>query len=151
MSAGEFCNRDVVVIGAGESVRTAAGLMREHHVGDVVVVEEREGKRYPTGIVTDRDLVVELLAPGIEADLEVLRVQDLVTEPLLMAYEEDPLLDTLKRMRSHGVRRMPVVAADGSLAGILSLDDVLVLIAEAMGDVASLAGRGRVRESRTRP
>lgn len=151
MSVGEFCNRDVVVIGCDEPLRAAAELMREHHVGDVVVVDEQDGKRYPKGIVTDRDLVVELLAPGMEADLDVLRVQDLVTEPLLMAYEHDPLLDTLKRMRNHGVRRMPVIAADGTLAGILSVDDLLGLIAEAMEDLAALAGRERARESRVRP
>ena len=150
MSAGEFCNRDVVVMGRTEPAIEAARLMRDHHVGDVVVIDERDGKRYPKGIVTDRDLVLELLAPDAGGEAGALAVQDLVTEPLLTAYEEDSVLETLKRMRAHGVRRMPVIAADGSLAGILTVDDFIGLVAEALGDLAGLADRARAHEARTR-
>ena len=56
MPIGEICNRDVVVVQRNESALEAAKLMRHHHVGDVVVVEERGGLRVPVGLVTDRDL-----------------------------------------------------------------------------------------------
>ena len=64
MSAGEYCNRDVVVIDRTESVRKAIDLMRTHHVGDVIVVDRANGASKPLGILTDRDIVLEILAEG---------------------------------------------------------------------------------------
>lgn len=149
MLAGEFCNRDVVVIGEDESVGEAARLMRAHHVGDVVVVRDRDGKRVPTGIVTDRDLVVEVLAPELtSADLAV---KDLVTAPLVVAHDRDGLMEVLGLMRRKGVRRIPVVRADGELAGILSVDDLLELLTEMLSDLSILVRREHDHEMQTRP
>src|SRR5690242_8806327 len=66
MPVGEICTREVVIVKRNDSVLEAAKLMRQHHVGDVVVIEERGGVRVPVGIVTDRDLVVEILAPQLD-------------------------------------------------------------------------------------
>ncbi|NIR58588.1 MAG: CBS domain-containing protein, partial [Gammaproteobacteria bacterium] len=123
MSVGEYCNREVIVVASDEPVRVAAELMRRRHVGDVVVIEEQDGLTVPTGIVTDRDLVVEVMAPGLSPD--ELRVQDIVTEPLLTARESDSLPETLAHMRRRGVRRAPVVGDDGGLVGILTVDDII--------------------------
>ncbi len=62
MSIGELCSRIVVIAGRNDTAATAADLMRRHHVGDVVVVDETDGARRPLGIVTDRDVVVEIVA-----------------------------------------------------------------------------------------
>lgn len=149
MRVGEFCNREVIVIGADESVKVAAELMRKHHVGDVVLVEERQGRRVPVGIITDRDLVVEIMVP--ELDPGELAARDIVTGSLATTRSEDSMLDALDLMRSKGVRRLPVVETDGALAGIITVDDVMGLLTEMLGRLAGVVERQRTREARQRP
>ena len=149
MNIGEYCNREVVIITGDESVLTAAQLMREHHVGDVVLVEERGSRRVPTGIVTDRDIVVELVAAGLEP--EQLAVRDIVLQPAFVVREEDSLFDALELMRQRGVRRVPVVDSDGSLVGIITVDDVVGLLAEILDDLAAVVERQREREAGRQP
>lgn len=148
MSVGSICNRDVIVVERDESAQAAAELMRTHHVGDVVVVEGVTDGRVPVGIVTDRDLVVEVLARG--ADAAALAVGDLLIGELRTAREDEDPMEALGRMRSAGVRRMPVVDAQGALIGILALDDMLALLAEQMADIARLVGRQVEIEARAR-
>lgn len=149
MKVGEFCNREVVFIGPGESVLDAAKLMRAKHVGDVVVAEQQDGRLVPIGIVTDRDLAIEILAR--EADPKAVTAGDLADpDALLTAQSDDGLLDTLERMRSRGVRRIPVMDRDGTLAGILTMDDVLELISEQLDDLVNLMTRERQRETALR-
>ncbi len=147
MSVGEVCNREVVIIGSRESILDAARLMREHHVGDVVVVEEREGTRVPVGILSDRDIVIEVLAQDVA--LNEVDVGDVMSRDLLMAKEGDHILDTIKQMKAHGVRRVPVVNESDALAGILVLDDVLELIAEQLNDLVGLV-KSELRHERER-
>ena len=85
MPIGEICNRDVIISHREDTVADAAKLMREHHVGDVVVVDERDGLRFPVGIVTDRDLVVEIMAT--ELDQKVITVGDIMLEELVTVKE----------------------------------------------------------------
>lgn len=148
MSVGEFCNREVIVIGPEEPAREIARLMREHHVGDVLVVEERDGRRVPVGIVTDRDLVIEVLAS--ESDTEQFRVADIMTADLLTANEADDTMQALQRMRNAGVRRMPVLSNDGALVGIITVDDYINVFAEQMEDLVRLVSREQLRERRLR-
>ena len=148
MSVGEFCNREVIVMGPDEPARAAARLMREHHVGDVLVVEERNGQRVPVGIVTDRDLVIEILAT--DSDPDQFRVADIMTGELLTAREGDDTMATLQRMRNAGVRRMPVVNSDGGLAGIITVDDYINVFAEQMEDLVRLVSREQLRERKLR-
>ena len=136
MSVGEICNRKVVIMNRHESVLDAARLMREQHVGDVVVVDEHEGRRIPVGIISDRDVIVEVLAK--EVSLESVTVGDVMSNHLLIAQEGDEFLDTIKRMRTRGVRRVPVVDATGVLVGILTLDDLIELISEQLSDLVRL-------------
>jgi CBS domain-containing protein len=149
MPLGEYCNREVIVIDGEESVLDAAQLMRQHHVGDVVVVAERHGKRVPIGIVTDRDLVVEVMAPELAP--EELAVRDIVVESPVVLHEDASLFAALQMMRGHAVRRVPVVGRDGELVGIITVDDVLGLLAEAVGDLAALVERQPKREAARRP
>jgi CBS domain-containing protein len=149
MSLGEVCNREVVIIGKEGSLQEAIQLMRAQHVGDVVVVDERAGRRVPVGIVTDRDVVVEVLAKGI--DLGTVAVGDVMSFELVTARESDDVFDTIKLMRARAVRRVPVVDKQGGLVGILTVDDLVDLFAEVMSDIAGLVSRQPKREHKSRP
>jgi CBS domain-containing protein len=144
MKVGELCTREVVIIEKNASVLEAAKLMRTFHVGDVVVVEPHPDDRIPVGILTDRDIVVELIAGGV--DLQSVTVGDVISYELITALEDDDVIETVKRMRSKGVRRIPVVNSRGGLEGILSLDDLLDLLAEQLNDIVSLIKREQKEE-----
>jgi CBS domain-containing protein len=144
MTVGEICNREVTIIDQDGSIQEAVRLMREHHVGDVVVVEERGGERYPVGILTDRDIVVEILAEGV--DMDAVAIKDVMSYQLLETRERDDVADALKLMRSKGVRRLPVVNDQGVLVGILSVDDVIDALAEELMDLATLIRREQLKE-----
>lgn len=149
MSVGELCNRSVVVMRKDESARDAARLMRNHHVGDVVIVEDRQQEQVPVGIVTDRDLVIEIMAEDVDPDQ--FTVGDLIVYELVAVREEDELLDTLQRMRGAGVRRAPVINGAGGLEGILTVDDIVELLAEQTAGLAALVRREQQREQERRP
>jgi len=149
MLAGEYCNRDVVIIGKTDSIFKAAKLMRDHHVGDVLVVESRNGERVPVGILTDRDIVIEIIA--VEAELNALSVQDVMSFKLITSNEKDDLMATIKRMRINGIRRIPIVSQAGGLVGILSIDDILDVISEQLMDVDQIIANEHDREKEHRP
>jgi CBS domain-containing protein len=149
MAIGEFCSRDVVIADEATEVTEAARLMRQHHVGNLVVCERRAGLNHPVGIVTDRDLVVEVMAEGVSA--ADVTVGDVMSRDIRTALEGDDVWDVLQRMRDHGVRRMPVVDGQGALVGLVTLDDLLELCGEALVNMSRLI-RGEIRrESRLRP
>jgi CBS domain-containing protein len=149
MAVGDICNREVVVCERASSVVAAAQLMRQHHVGTLVVVEEQGEQRVPVGIVTDRDVVVEVVAKEIAFD--AVSVGDIMSFDLLTAREEDDLWDTLAAMRARGVRRVPVVDDAGGLVGLVTVDDLLDLLAEELGALARVIRREQLREELRRP
>jgi CBS domain-containing protein len=149
MPIGEVCNREVVIVRPNESVLEAALLMRRHHVGDVVVVEDRGGKQVPVGIVTDRDLVVEIVAPQL--DPATIRVGDIMLSELLTVKEDAGLFEAIECMHVKGVRRLPVVDAQGGLTGILTLDDLIDLLADEMTTLAKLMKHEQKKEAKSRP
>ena len=144
MSIGEICNRKVVVMQAEESVAEAARLMRDQHVGSVLIVDEQGGKRVPVGIVTDRDLVVEVIAP--ELDPEVITVGDIMMTGFAVVKEETGVFEAIQYMRAKGVRRLPVVDIEEKLVGIVTLDDLLILLSEELDALAKLVAREQQNE-----
>jgi CBS domain-containing protein len=148
MLVGKICNREVVFVEPDTSIAEAARLMREHHVGGLVVVQEKSGKRVPVGIITDRDLVVEVIAEGVE--MGDISVGDIMSDQLVTAREGDDLLETLKMMRARGIRRLPVIDDDGALAGILTVDDLIDLFSEQIADLARLIAFEQKREQERR-
>jgi len=148
MSIGEICTREVVITRPEMSVADAAELMRRHHVGDLVVVNEREGKRIPVGIVTDRDIVVEVVAAKLDA--AALTVGEIMGLELVTGHEDDAIFDTLQSMRTKGVRRVPIVDEAGGLLGIVTVDDLIEVFAEELTDLARVISRGRAREEKSR-
>jgi len=149
MNASEICNREVVVCYRNMSLPDAAKLMREYHVGSLVVVVDRPPERVPVGILTDRDLTLAVIAK--ELDPRDLDVGDVMSTELLTVREQDSVTDVLRLMRERGVRRLPVLTPNGGLAGIVTIDDVLDIVAEELGDVVRSIGRERAREIRARP
>lgn len=148
MAIGEICNREVIVVTRETTVTKAAQLMRQYHVGDVVVALEKGGVRTPLGILTDRDIVVEAVAGGL--DPAGLSVGEIMTPDLATVEENTGVFESIRYMRDKGVRRMPVVDGDGDLIGILALDDLLDLLAEELGALARLIAREQNRESKLR-
>ncbi len=149
MRVAEVCNREVVVITRESAALEAAQLMRAHHVGDLVVIEERSGVPVPVGIVTDRDIVVEVIAKEIEP--QAVTVGDVMTAELATGAETDDVADVLELMRVKSIRRLPIVDRHGGLVGILTVDDLIDLISGMMSDVATLVLRQSRREMKTRP
>jgi CBS domain-containing protein len=148
MLVGDYCNRDVVTIGKNESIRNAAKLMRKHHVGDVLVVESKNGTRIPIGMLTDRDIVVEVIADDV--DMDDLWVEDIMSFRLVTSNEKDDLMKTIKRMRINGVRRIPIVNQAGGLVGILSIDDILDVITEQLMDLDQIIAKENSNEREKR-
>jgi len=148
MEVGTLSTVDTVCCARSESVQGAALLMRRHHVGDVVVVDEPDGARIPVGIVTDRDIVVSVVALGL--DPLGLEVGDIMSDDLLVASQHDDVDVVIERMRLRGIRRVPVVAEDGRLAGIVSADDLLGYLAEEMEDLSRISPYQQQHERRAR-
>ena len=144
MPVGEICSRTVTVVEPTESALVAAKLMRDEHVGNVIVVDRSNGGNRPVGILTDRDIVLELVAK--EVNLSEVTVGDAMSDNVFTLPEDQHLLQALDELRSRGVRRAPVVGADGNLVGIVSVDDFLAIMAEQMKDLASLVSKGQRRE-----
>ena len=148
MSVGEYCNREVVIVAGDATVTEAAGLMRSQHVGSLIVVKSRQGMNVPVGIITDRDIVVGVVAKEIPYDS--VTVKDIMPGDLTTAGERESLWGTIDRMCSFGIRRVPVVNEEGGLEGILSMDDVLELFADGLGKMADLVKREMDHESQRR-
>lgn len=148
MSLSEICNRSVVVTLAKTSVEEASRLMREHHVGSLVVVDESARGRRPIGIITDRDVVVEVVAAGVAPT--TVTVGEIMGPELVSAREEDEPWDTIQVMKDRGVRRIPVVGSDGLLVGIVTVDDLLELIADQLDGLAEVISSEQNRETRSR-
>ena len=148
MPVGEICSREVWFVGRDDTVVEAAQLMRDHHVGALVVTELRGGVPHPVGILTDRDIVVEIVAK--EADLARLLVGDVMSYELVSVREDDGISEALKVMKGKGVRRAPVLDDRGELIGILAVDDLIGLLAEELADVSALIDREQERERRSR-
>ena len=126
MKIGDICNRDVVTVSRDSSILEAVKLMRARHVGDVVVTELNDD-RNPVGILTDRDVVIEILAEELE--LDAVSVGDAMSHSLITAPRDADLFETIRFMGTKGVRRIPVLDGEGKLYGLLSIDEVVKLLA----------------------
>jgi CBS domain-containing protein len=148
MILSEFCTVDVVSCPATMHVADAARLMREKHVGDLVVVSNSPDGMTPLGVVTDRDLVVEVLGNG--RDPEKTLLSSIMRTPVVMALESEDSAQAIERMRNHGVRRLPIVNGRGLLVGIVTLDDLLRLLIADADALLQIPDRGQARERRVR-
>lgn len=144
----EVYTPDAVSCAADRSTLHAARLMRQHHVGDLIVVEDGESDPSPIGIVTDRDIVVEVL--GKELDPATVTLRQIMRTPVVIASSAEDVTQVLERMKTHGVRRIPVVDETSRLIGVLSLDDLLQRLAADAASLAEVVTREQDREHRMR-
>lgn len=149
LTTGEVCTRSVTIAFRETPLIDAARLMRTEHVGCLVVVEEgATGQRTVVGLLTDRDIVTAVVAPGL--DLSTLRVGDVMSTDLVTVREDDSLIDLMRAMRAKGVRRIPVLGAQGALIGIAALDDVLAILSEELSLLVAAIDHEGQRERQLR-
>ena len=146
---GRFCVHNVFTVTRATTTGEAAALMRKHHVGALVIVEETRDGTVPVGVVTDRDIVVEVVAPGLSP--QTVKVGEIVQRPVVTIPEDAGYAETVRHMSVNGVRRMPVVDARGALVGLITIDDILHQLAAPLLALAELAGTERHYEIGTRP
>ena len=148
MSIKELCQRDIVAVGRDDTAFKAAELMRQNHVGHVLVVENKHGITTPAGIVTDRDIVIEIVATDL--DPHVITVGDIMLPHLCTIDEDAEIFTAIRLMNGKGIRRLPVTDKDGSLVGILTLDDLLQTIAKESFGIDMLLSNEHKNEIRER-
>jgi CBS domain-containing protein len=150
MNVGSICRREVVTVTPQIDLVAAAQVMRERHVGFLVVVEPEPNTKYgrPIGVLTDRDIVVSIVARG--ADPKLLTVADLMKRYPAMVDEADPLDQALHTMRRMGVRRLPVVGSAGMLSGVIALDDMLAVLCGEGGEAVDTVRHEQHNEARLR-
>ena len=148
MKAGELCTRNVVTAKRETSITDAARIMRDRHVGCLVVTEGDDNPLEPVGILTDRDIVIEVIAKNV--DLDKVTVGDIMTYTLIKVNTQDTILDTAQRMRARGIRRVPVIRDTGELTGILALDDILALLSEELSLLTKITSREAEQEKKKR-
>jgi CBS domain-containing protein len=148
MRTEDVCTRDVAFVDLETSIQQAALKMREQHVGDLVVVDSAQNMKKPVGMLTDRDIVLAVVAPHL--DPTVFTVGDVMTQGAVTAPAGQDVFETVHQMRLRGVRRVPVVDKDGEIMGVFALDDFVSLLAREMDEVAKLIQRQRDREVKNR-
>ena len=135
MNVGSLCSRPPVAAPTGAPLSDVARLMRERHVGAVVITEGDPQRPHVAGIITDRDIVCARVTRT--EDLSSINAAEIMTPRPLVIAEQDSVGAAVAHLRARGVRRAPVVAADGALLGVISADDLLAHLA---GEIAALAG-----------
>jgi CBS domain-containing protein len=148
MKVHDVCSRPAICCTSDATVAEAAHLMREQHVGAIVVTKASKQGAKPVGILTDRDIAVSVVAP--ELDARAITAGDIMQRDLVSAEENDDLFTALKRMRVKGVRRLPVVDTVGRVVGLLAMDDIVEVLVDEMREIVKLVAREHGTEVATR-
>jgi CBS domain-containing protein len=145
MGVSELCRRGVVTIHRNATVEAAAQMMRASHIGNVIVVDAADTRK-PVGIITDRDIAVEVVAQGLAPAQTA--VGSVMSAPLVSLAEDDTFIEALDKMAARGVRRAPVVDRDGHLKGLVSVNDLVPLLARELAKIGALIRHGQAAEMR---
>lgn len=148
MKLKDICILDVACCTRETSILAAARMMRQQHTGDLIVIDDLDEDRIPVGIITDRDIVIEVLGQG--QDPATIAVADVMTTQLVIAAGSEEVSQAIERMRTHGVRRVPVVDDSGCVIGVVTLDDMLKLHAEQAVALLEIITKEQAREGRSR-
>lgn len=148
MKLKNVCTLDVACCSGSATISEAARLMRQRHTGNLVVIDDSDGDRIPVGIITDRDIVIEVLGKGL--DPAQTAVANVMSTQLVVADSCEDVSDAVERMRAHGVRRIPVTGDGGTLLGIFTLDDLLKLNAAQLDAPVAIVTKEQTRENRAR-
>jgi len=145
MNIGNLCSRRLITVSTGAPISEVASLMRDEHVGAVIVTHGSAAARRVVGILTDRDIVRAQLART--ADLSSLSVADTMTPDPLVLLEQESVDGAIAHLRARGVRRAPVVRDDGTPAGVISVDDLLAHLAAKLIGLADIVARQVQKEA----
>lgn len=148
LDAGRICSRELQTVTRSQDLVQAARQMREHHVGALVVVEASNSQRHAIGLLTDRDIVTAVIANGLQPD--VLQVGDVMSHRLVTVRQDASVVDLLRTMRNHGLRRLPVLDAQDHLLGMVTRDDVIEVLAQALELAASVVPASTALERQRR-
>jgi len=144
MSIEKICKKDVVCVSEKTTIQEVAEKMKAHHVGDIIVTDSENGDDTPIGILTDRDIVVSIVAKG--GDIQSTTVGDVMTRNPTVVSVDDEITECIELMQSTGAKRLPVVDTDGALVGIVTADDLLEYLVAELGDLTQLGQRQHERE-----
>ena len=139
----DFASSQVAVVEPETTALVVSQIMRKHHIGALVVVEAG-GKNRPLGIVTDRDLVLELMSEGLNP--EVFTAGDIMSVDLVLAHPEMDAMEAVRLMKTHRLRRLVIADENGSLAGIVTMEDLLQLLTRELADLTTGVVGARDRE-----
>jgi CBS domain-containing protein len=136
MHCGELCHREVIVVQPSERASQVAKIMLENDVGTVVVVEGHGAHQRPIGMLTDRDLVLEIMANELNG--EEVPVEEIMCREIILIKELDELPVAVRTMQDLGIRRLPVVDQEGFLRGIISASDIQKILARGILALAEI-------------
>jgi CBS domain-containing protein len=139
MNVGQECSRPAATVALSATLADAAMLMRERNVGAVIVTQSPSDRPTAVGVLTDRDIIRAQLDHC--ADLSSLGVEQAMSRDPLEINAQSDIDDAIGRMRARGVRRAPVVAADGTLVGVVSIDDLIARVAEDLIGLSTALAR----------
>jgi CBS domain-containing protein len=145
MNVGDMCSKNVVQVSQQDSVLKVARIMREQHVSAVIVVDNIEGEIRPQGMITDRDLVLDVLAININPTF--VKAEDILTNELICVTETHDVTEALKYLRYYGVRRAPVVNIEGVLVGLFGIEDSLSILSEEFSLLMKLLSSDLINET----
>ena len=143
MRIGRICSKEVMGVGPDDTLSRVANLMRDNHVGCVIVQEDGR----PVGIVTDRDIAIR--TSGLRSAIADIPVSEIMTTQVMTVGPDDDVCLALERMREVGVRRLPVVNDGGFLAGVITLDDIVQHVSRMMKRIGEVFAAEYETEART--
>lgn len=144
MNIGSICTRRMIAVDCSSTLAQAAGLMHEHHVGALIVTSQTAAGPCVTGIVTDRDLVIDVLARGLEP--AGIKIGELASDKIASVPEVADIAGAMAVMEAHGVRRVLVTDGENRVTGIVSLDDLMDACAKELSGLATVIRSGIERE-----
>ncbi|MFT6992129.1 MAG: CBS domain-containing protein [Paraglaciecola sp.] len=148
MNVGEICSKNIVHVSPQHSVLDMARIMREQHVSSVVVVDNIDGEIRPLGLITDRDLMIDVLAAKL--DPSVLTAEDIITSELICVTETHDVREALKYLRYYAVSKAPVVNVNGVLVGLFSIEDSLATLSGEFSELVQLLSNELMNETPNR-
>ncbi len=138
-------SKELICVSPDSDLSEAARLMRENRVGDVLVVDSKNGKQIPIGILTDRDLAIESIAQGVSFDQ--IRVVDIMTSGLTVAKAGTGVFEMIRLMHENGVTRLPIVDQEGSVVGIVTARKLLQCLAQGVTDLCHVSDQQQAKEA----
>ena len=147
MPISDLCTTDLVCIEKDATLKHASQLMKKHHVGGLVVVEANN-KSKPVGILTDRDIVLSVVAENLSPNM---KVQDIMTKELVKVHKKEGISKVIEIMEDKAVRRMIVVDEAGNACGLVSSDDILQLVSKELNGLGRLVQKQLKNEKKYKP